>query len=199
VGLIDDKRECIGLGMFKEDVASEDTLNTDSTEVLDAAIAPLDELVETSSAVVSPGVYQKLPEGTFSISQAWSGDVLLGVSYLPEGEGPEVLGFWSPPVTTVGNDMFAVLADAEKPVLAHAFINYLLTAENAQLNYEYVGYQPALLSPSPDELVAAELVPANLMSSLVTEQELADGLRQYTLDAEAETRWEEAWSEFTAG
>ncbi len=196
VGLIDDKREAISLALLYR---GETDLNTDDQAKLDRAVDDLDALVEATNARVDSGIYQKLPEATFHVAQAWSGDVMLGLQYLGEDEGPEVLGFWNPPVTPIGNDLMSVLAGAEHPVLAHKFIDFLMDPANAQLNFEFVGYQPALTSPSPQELVDAELIPENLRNSVVTEQELADGLREYALDAKVEKQWEDAWSTFTAG
>ena len=58
-----------------------------------------------------------------------------------------MLGYWKPARTTVANDFFVIPGRAERPVLAHAFIDFLLDPDNAQQNFEYVGYQPALDQP----------------------------------------------------
>ena len=49
-------------------------------------------------------------------------------AYLPEGTGPEVLGFWHPPTGEylVNNDCLGVIAGCEHPVLAHHYLNHLL-------------------------------------------------------------------------
>ena len=42
--------------------------------------------------------YKDVPEGITTIAHTWSADMIAGAaSYLPEGTGPEVLGFWHPP------------------------------------------------------------------------------------------------------
>ena len=92
-----------------------------------------------------------------------------------------------------------MLAGAEKPALAHAFINFMLDPENAQQNFEYVGYQPATKKPTVQDLIDAELVPENLRNTIVTEKEIEDGLYQYALDTPTQTKWEDAWSTFKAG
>ena len=101
-------------------------------------------------------------------------------SYLPEGTDVEVLGYWKPARTTVANDFFVIPARSERPVLAH--VAHQLPAEpaNALLNFEYVGYQPALTNPTPDDLIAAELVPPHLTSHPRQRPGRADG---YRLDA----------------
>ena len=73
-----------------------------------------------------------------------------------------MLGYWKPTRTTVANDFFVIPARSERPVLAHSLVNFLLDPTNAQQNFEYVGYQPAVQKPSPDDLIAAELVPQTL-------------------------------------
>ena len=52
--------------------------------------------------------------------------------YLPEGTDADVLGYWAPERTTVANDFFVIPARSERPVLAHAFIDFLLDPANAQ-------------------------------------------------------------------
>lgn len=196
VAILDDKREAIAMALLYR---GNDDVNTSDQAALDQAVADLDALVAATNARVDAYVYQKLGENAFHIAQAWSGDVLLGLQYLPEGEGPEELAFWHPEVTTVGNDLMAVMADAEKPVLAHKFIDFLLQPTNAQDNFAYVGYQPAVIEPTGQDLIAAELVPSNLENSLVTPTDFNNGLRQYALQGKTETQWEDAWAEFTAG
>ena len=196
VGLLDDSRETISLALL---YAGETDLNTGDQAKLDQAVSDLKDLVAKTNARVDAGIYQKIPDGTFHVAQDWSGDAVNAQYYLPEGTDVSVLGFWSPSVTPVGNDLFAVLAGAEKPALAHAFINFMLDPENAQQNFEYVGYQPATKKPTVQDLIEAELVPENLRNTIVTEKEIKDGLYQYALDTPTQTKWEDAWSTFKAG
>ena len=161
-------------------------------------MSDLKDLVAKTNARVDAGIYQKIPDGTFHVAQDWSGGAVNAQYYLPEGTDVSVLGFWNPSVTPVGNDLF-VLAGAEKPALAHAFINFMLDPENAQQNFEYVGYQPATKKLTVQDLIDAELVPENLRNTIVTEKEIKDGLYQYALDTPTQTKWEDAWSTFKAG
>ena len=72
-----------------------------------------------------------LPEKRAWVHQCWSGDAVNAQYYLPEGETIENIGYWYPPDGggIVGSDAIAVLRSATKPVLAHAFLDYLLDAD----------------------------------------------------------------------
>ena len=159
VGVIDDKREALTLGMYYRGVT--DT-NTGDPKIIDAAEADVKALVKATDARFDILAYQKIPEGTSHINQAWSGDMVSALQYLPEGTDADVLGYWKPARTTVANDFFVIPARSERPVLAHSLVDFLLDPTNAQQNFEYVGYQPAVQKPTPDDLIAAELVPQTL-------------------------------------
>ena len=53
----------------------------------------------------------------------------------------------------VSNDCMAVLANAERPVLAHAFINYVLDTKVAIKNMSWLGYQPPQKSLDPSSWI----------------------------------------------
>ncbi len=196
VGVIDDARDALTLAMYSRGVT--DT-NTEDQEVIDAAASDLAALVQATNARFDILAYQKIPEGTSHINQAWSGDMLSAQYYLPEGTGVDVLGYWAPERTTVANDFFVVPARSERPVLAHLFIDFLLDPANAELNFEFVGYQPALVTPSPDELIAAELVPAHLVTALVSDAQVANGFRLDALAPDVQQMWEDAYQRVKAG
>ena len=116
--------------------------------------------------------------------------------------GPEVLGYWFPEdgKGTIGNDMIAVLKSAKNPVLAHHFLNYLLDEKHGYDNFvNFVGYQPPFVSIDPDRLVTDEVVPANLKSAVVRENDFIKGNQPLELSPEGQTLWQNAWAEFKAG
>ena len=196
VGVIDDKREALTLGMYYRGVT--DT-NTGDPKIIDAAEADVKALVKATDARFDILAYQKIPEGTSHVNQAWSGDMISALQYLPEGTAADVLGYWKPTRTTVANDFFVIPARSERPVLAHSLINFLLDPANAQKNFEYVGYQPAVQKPTPDDLIAADLVPQTLLSTLVTDQDVSGGFRLDALSREVDKLWQDAYSSITAG
>jgi spermidine/putrescine transport system substrate-binding protein len=196
VGIIDDPRDGLTLGMYYRGVT--DT-NTEDQEIIDAAAADVRDLVSATSARIDILAYQTIPEGRAHINQAWSGDMLAAQFYLPEGTGTEVLGYWAPERTTVANDFFVVPSRSERPVLAHLFIDFLIDPANAQHNFEFVGYQPALTAPTADDLIAAELVPEHLVSALVSDAQVENGYRLDALAPDVQQRWEDAWQTVKAG
>ena len=62
-----------------------------------------------------------------------------------------------------------------------------------------MGYQPALTSPTSDDLIAAELVPAHLLSTLVTDEDVANGFRLDALSLDVENLWTDAYSRIRSG
>jgi hypothetical protein len=84
--------------------------------IIDQALADVTELIDLVNVKVNIEGYKDIPEGTTTIAQTWSADLIAGAAgYLPEGVTDEVLGFWHPPAGqyVVTNDAMGVLADAE--------------------------------------------------------------------------------------
>ena len=119
------------------------------------------ELTDLVNVKVGAEAYTVLPEKRGWVHQCWSGDVVNAQYYLPEGESIDNIGYWYPADSggIIGSDSIAVLRSATKPVLAHAFLDYLLDPANALANYGWLGYQPPQQSLDPERLVAEEYVP----------------------------------------
>jgi spermidine/putrescine transport system substrate-binding protein len=146
--------------------------------------------------------YKDIPEGTTTIAHTWSADLIAGAaSYLPDGTTSDVLGFWHPPSEqyVVNNDSMGVLANAENPVLAHLYIDFLLDNAVAEKNFSWVGYLPALTKLDADYVIGAGYVPENLRSCVPTNDDIAKGLKYEALGPEGDAQYEAAWSKFTAG
>ena len=96
--------------------------------------------------------------------------------------------------------MIAIPANAEHPVLAHHFLNYLLDEKHGYDNFaNYTGYQPPLTVLDPDRLVTDEIVPANLTTAIVRESDFDAAMPLTELTVEGQTLWQNAWAEFKAG
>jgi spermidine/putrescine transport system substrate-binding protein len=92
-----------------------------------------------------------------------------------------------------------VMTSAKNPVLAHLYLDHLLDKANAEENFGFVGYQPAIEGLGAQELIDAGLVPENLRSCVLSSEQIAAGLRYLPLTIEVEQLWNDAWSKFTAG
>jgi spermidine/putrescine transport system substrate-binding protein len=197
--LLDDYREAIGMLLLRNGVTD---VNTGDSAALDQAKEDLLSLNDLVNMKVSVLDYQKVPEGSAWVHQAWSGDFVSAQYYLPKGVDYTVLGYWYPPEGggLVGSDLIAVLKSAKNPVLAHEFINFFLDDQNAYDNfYNYTGYQPPINSLDPDRLVADGVVPKHLASCVVRPEDFEKGEILLELDPQTDLVWQDAWAQFKAG
>jgi spermidine/putrescine transport system substrate-binding protein len=128
--------------------------------------------------------------------------VIAGQYYLPKGETPEVLGYWVPEESSkrvTGNDCIAIPKSAQKPVLAHMFLNDLLDNDISLRNFGWNGYQPPLNKLSADYLVDQGYIPDNLMNAVVVPDDFKTGLTFYEVAPATEAIWRQSWSKFKAG
>jgi spermidine/putrescine transport system substrate-binding protein len=199
VSLLDDDREAFAMAMLRRGITD---INTTDAETIDQALADLLELIDLVNVKVNIEGYKDIPEGTTTVAHTWSADLIAGAAgYLPEGETTDVLGFWHPPSNeyTVTNDTMGVLADAENPVLAHLYLNYLLDNTVSEKNFSWNGYLPALTKLDADYVIGQGYVPENLRNCVPTNDDIAKGLKYKPLGPEGTALYEEAWSKFNAG
>jgi spermidine/putrescine transport system substrate-binding protein len=196
--VLDDAREGLSLAMLR---AGKTDLNTEDAAVIRAAG---EELLKLNSAVnvkVSAGGYQLVAEGQATVHHAWSGDAVNAQSYLGEEVGAEVLGYWFPSDRKgpVGTDTIAIPRSAEKPVLAHLFLNHMIDNDVALENFGFTGYQPALSVVTPEKMIADEVVPEDLVGAIVTPAHYRDGLQELQLSPAGDRLWLDEWAKFKAG
>jgi spermidine/putrescine transport system substrate-binding protein len=194
--LLDDVREGITAALLRKGVTD---VNTEDPKLIKQAGDDLGDLTNLMNIKVEIEGYHTVPEGSTTVAHTWSGDMLNAQYYLPDGTGPEVLAYWQPETAVVSNDTMCVLSKAKSPVLAHLFMNGLLDKDNAQTNFGYVGYQPAVEGLGAQELIDAGLVPENLRSCVLSNDQISKGLRYLPLSADVEALWNDAWSKFRAG
>lgn len=198
VYVLEDDREVLGMAMVRRSADAD--VNTEDPGVIDQALADITELIELVNVKVGAEAYTVLPEKRCWVHQAWSGDAVNAQYYLPEGESIENIGYWRPETGgVIGSDTIAVMRDATKPVLAHAFINFLLDVDRSFENYGWLGYQPPQKTLDPGRVIADEYVPAHLAASVIRPEDFENGRQLLQLSLAGERLWDNAFSTFTAG
>jgi spermidine/putrescine-binding protein len=206
MGVLDSFTDTIALALFRNGVADPSAATEDELEA--AGDALLEALEATDIRPTIDGSYSGIPEGRFAIHHAWSGDLVNSAYYWPDNvdlgtarylwpaksEGSTVNG-------PISNDTMAVLKGSERPVLAHMFIDFMLSADNALTNFEYVGYQPPQNDLTPEYLISEGWAADYLEPALVVPEdfELDTAWVQGPLDAATEALWAEQWTRFTSG
>jgi spermidine/putrescine transport system substrate-binding protein len=197
VAILDDQREALGMTLLRRHFYD---INTEDPKQIDKAEKDLSQLTSIANVKVNVNDYTDLPSGKTYISQAWSGDMAGAPYYLPKGVKPTVLGYWRPDNhAETQNDMITILRGAKNPVLAHAFLNFMLDNKNGIQNFSWNGYIPPLNAVDPDKLVAQGYIPANLASTIVRKSDFAKGVTIDALTQKGQATWQNAWSNFKAG
>lgn len=112
------------------------SMNTEDEAEIQAAYEWLMDMNNTMEPIyVTDEVIDGMITGSKDIAVVYSGDA---TTILEENED---MSFWMPSEgTNLWSDAMVIPANAENPLLAHEFINYVLTYEASMGNSEYVGY-----------------------------------------------------------
>jgi spermidine/putrescine transport system substrate-binding protein len=197
VAILDDQREALGMTLLRRHIYD---INTEDPKLIHRAEKDLAQLTSIANVKVNVNDYTDLPSGATYISQAWSGDIAGAPYYLPKGVKPTVLGYWRPDDhAETQNDMITILRGAKHPVLAHAFLDFLLDDRNGIDNFSWNGYIPPLNVIDADKLVAQGYIPPNLASTIVRESDFKRGVTIDALTTKGQALWQDAWSTFKAG
>ncbi|WP_042422700.1 polyamine ABC transporter substrate-binding protein [Streptacidiphilus anmyonensis] len=131
--LLDDEDEVLGMAALKLGLDP----NTSAQGDLDR-ITSLLHTLRPNLRGFSSDDYNNLLDGTATMTQAWSGDMVCVLNQAKDATlyGFEVAKEGSP----INSDCFAIPADAEHPGTAMLFIDYLLRPENAIKTIQYLGY-----------------------------------------------------------
>jgi spermidine/putrescine transport system substrate-binding protein len=202
VGLYDDYRETVGAGMYRNGITAINSARARDLEKARDSLIELTDLVDIRYTI--DGAYARLPEGKFGIHHAWSGDMVGAQYYFPKGGDPKVLRFVWPPKENfdggyISNDSIAIPANAEHPVLAHRFLNFILSEKYGIKNFGWLGYQPPLKALDPDSLVKQGYVPPPLRSAIVREEDFKLGQTPIQLTPEEDAAWLDTWSRVQSG
>jgi spermidine/putrescine transport system substrate-binding protein len=79
-----------------------------------------------------------IPQGSHALLQSYNGDARLGI--FESGDPDRWQWVLGSPATELWMDNWAIAAGAPHPEAAHAFINFVLTPENAIKELDYIGY-----------------------------------------------------------
>jgi spermidine/putrescine transport system substrate-binding protein len=186
--LLDDFQEVIGAG----NLVSGAELN--SVEEADVAKAKEWALgLKPKMRGFSTDDVQNMVSGNAWIHHGWNGDV---VNIRNQVDAPDNFSFQKcSEGIPLGTDCFAIPANAEHPGTALTFINFILEAENASKNIEYMGYP--MPYEGPDETFAA-LVKDD-PSINVTVEDLENGQQFGNLGVQGRRLWDQTWTEIKAG
>jgi spermidine/putrescine transport system substrate-binding protein len=201
VGVLDDSREALVMAMLYREFYD---INTEDPAAINKALDDLKALIPICNPKVNITEYQTLPEGTSWLHHCWSGDLLGGVfSYLPEGTDPSVLSYWAPArgKGPIQNDCWAISASTKKPVLAHLWLDYIIDNTVATDNFlNFNGYQPPMVSITPEKLVAEGRIPENLKTAVMGPDDFGPGaLQEMTLTPKGQALWQSAYAKFVSG
>lgn len=198
LAILDDYREGIALALLRNGVTD---VNTSDDAQLNAARDALLELTKTTKPRVTITAYTDIPEGKLDLAQCWSGDLIMGVQYLPEGTKADILRYWFPSdgKGMVNNDLMVVLKGGNNPVLSHLFLNHMLDPKEAMANFQYIGYQPPQVSITPESLVADGIIPESLKAAVVLPGYFDSGYRLLELSPEVDAKYQAIWQQFKAG
>jgi spermidine/putrescine transport system substrate-binding protein len=200
VSYYDSYRDAIGMMLLRNGVTDANT--GDPAAITAAKDLILQMITENEARLTINGTYSKLPEGEFTVSQAWSGDIVGAQFYLPRGTSEDVLGYWYPEDNRglIGNDTMAIPVSSTSPRLAHEFLNFMTSEEWGYRNFtDWNGYQPPMTSIVPERLVDEGVVPPSLSLAVLGEENFTVGYSQGELAADVDDLWLDAWSEIQAG
>ena len=184
VSLLDDPREVLGAALHYLGLDPNTTSEEDLQRAADLVAAARDW-----TAAYDSGTYEDLLlSGEVVVAHGYSGNFLEafdgaeGYAYVVPQEG-----------ATVWTDAMAVLADAPHPCTAHAFIDFVLTAERGAALTEYIYY------PSPNAAAEALIDPEILDDPAVYPAPATQERLQFLRDTgEFETRYTDLYVEATS-
>jgi spermidine/putrescine transport system substrate-binding protein len=216
VGVYPSYRDVMAIVLMKNGITDLNTGNDADLETVRTDLLAMIDAVDPRIAYDAS--YNKLQNDKFSVTTAWSGDVVAGWEYAAPytQTAYEGFGYWFPEDRKgpIDNDLIAIPKSAEHPRLAHEFINFWLSFRHAMDNFSWNGYQPPQTQANVDALTKTEGLYSKRSSSwaapamyvapwmpdaAVRESDFAIGYREGPLPADVDDHWHEIWSEFTAG
>jgi spermidine/putrescine transport system substrate-binding protein len=176
VTLLDDMRESIGAALK----SLGHSINTRDEAQLAAARDVLIRWKKNIARFDNEGYKAGIDSAEFHLVHGYSGDL-----FQVQIENPKVEILIPREGVTIGCDEMVIPKTAKQATLAHAFINFLLDADIAAENMEWMGYycpnKPALEKVSPEFLKnPAITIPADLQARCEVIEDLGPDLAKYT-------------------
>jgi spermidine/putrescine transport system substrate-binding protein len=186
--LLDDFQEVIGAGNLVNGAELNSVDEADVEKAREWALGLKPKMRGFSTDDV-----QNMVSGNAWIHHGWNGDVVNIRNQVGE-PGNFTFQKCSEGIP-LGTDCFAIPANAEHPGTALTFINFILDAENAAKNIEYMGYPMPYEGP---DAAFADLVKDD-PSINVTVEDLESGQQFANLGTEGRRLWDQTWTEIKAG
>ena len=201
VALLSEDRETIAMALLRRGVTD---INTEDPKLVNRAVSDLKQLYNICNVKVGDTQYQTIPEGTTWLNQAWSGDPMSAYFYyLPKGTPASVMSYWKAPNghVPVQNDCWSICNTTKKPVLSHLWLNYIIDNGVGYSNFvNFNGYQPPLNEIDPATLVSKGVIPENLHTAVLTNDDFGPtSLQEMTLTDTGRVLWQNGYSDFLAG
>lgn len=192
VAILDDYREGISLGLMKNGIYD---LNTTDRRQIATSRKALEELSTLVNVRIDNNDYTEVPDADTWIHHAWSGDMAAAGYYMPKGVPVKDVGYWFPSDGRgpVANDTNVVLSSASHPVLAHMFLDYMLDLPNVLTNISFNGYMQPLTGVTPKVLVKEQILPPELLSTVVLPSYFRRGIAELQLPVDTDALWQQAW------
>ena len=206
LGLYDSFTDTIAMALFRNGVADPSQATEADLEAAGDALVELIDLVDVRYTI--DGAYVGIPEGRFALHHAWSGDLVNSQYYWPEDGDYSVTRYLWPASAEgssvngpISNDTLAIPINAQRPVLAHQFMNFMLDETNSLENFGWMGYQPPMKTLTPEYLISEEWVADFLRAALVTPEdfERETAWVQGPLTPDVEAQWSEQWTRANSG
>jgi spermidine/putrescine transport system substrate-binding protein len=194
VSLVDNYREVLALPLLRANI----DINTGRPADLDLIRAQLAAMTRQTQPSRSITDFSDVASGKFTIVQAWSGDVINALDYLPAGTSRNVLRYWWPSDARAQaeNDTMVLPRGGRAPVAAHFFINHMLDSGVAMKNFATIGYQPPQNAITNASMISSGFIPAGLAGVIVEPQTFTTAQRLLSLDEATDQKWRAIWKNF---
>ncbi|MBI3648919.1 MAG: extracellular solute-binding protein [Actinobacteria bacterium] len=210
VGVLDDYREVLGMALLRRGITD---VNTTDPKLIAQAGDDLAKTIDLVDVRVDNNAWTGIPKGQYVVHQDWCGGMVAAWENSPKQTMSEYekIGYWYPKdrVGAIQNDLMVIPKSAPHPVLAHKFLDFLLTYENAMTNFSWNLYQPPQIKADPETLTTTSgaygarygmpYVPPWMPDAVVRQADFQAGVHELELAPDVNQLWQDAYNKFQAG